>query len=331
MECNGTLDASTFFNGPEGEIFCKHCYAVNFGHRAKSEYKGWMDSKTIMGEKGEMDSCPRCNGKVFEAEKCVTKVGAFHSNCFSCIECTRKLDSMTCCEGPDGEIYCKACYAYYFGSKSRSRSRAKTLGPRAKNLSKFYNNEDDMLARSTVETWVIKGDKDNQDCCPKCFGKVFEAEKMVTANGKWYHKNCFRCVQCHSLVDSLNNNDGPDGALYCKMCYKEKYGPQNRPSDIDLKARNTGSLKSEDPKKNCPRCGGGVFANEEISSKGRSYHKKCATCKLCENALTYNTLFDGSWHLYAFIILSIATFAEIRLTKNTFIDFTLTHFLFRWR
>jgi len=293
MDCNGTLDASTFFNGPEGEVFCKHCYAVNFGHRAKSEYNGWQDSKTIMGEKGELDSCPRCTGKVFEAEKCTTRVGSFHTNCFSCIECTKKLDSMTCCEGPDAEIYCKACYANYYGSKCRSRSRAKALGPRSKNLSKFYNNEDDMLARSTIETWVIKADKDSQDCCPKCEGKVFEAEKMVTANGKWYHKNCFRCVQCVQLVDSLNNNDGPDGCLYCKMCYKEKYGPQNRPSDIDLKARNTGSLKSEDPKKNCPRCGGGVFANEEVSSKGKSYHNKCATCKLCEAALTHNTLYNG--------------------------------------
>ena len=111
LKCNGVLDASTFLNGPDGEIYCKHCYAEGFGHKAKSEYKGWMDSKTIMGEDGDSDACPRCQGKVFEAEKCPTKVGPFHSNCFSCIECTRKLDSVTCCEGPDGEIYCKACYA----------------------------------------------------------------------------------------------------------------------------------------------------------------------------------------------------------------------------
>ena len=45
--------------------------------------------------------------------------------------------------------FAQACYANYFGSRSRSRSRAK--GGRARNLSKFYNNEDDMLARSTVE------------------------------------------------------------------------------------------------------------------------------------------------------------------------------------
>ena len=92
--------------------------------------------------------------------------------------------------------------------------------------------------------------------------------------------------------------------------FREKYGPQNRSSDIDLKARNTSSMKAEDPKqcgknlfhtflgkinfyRNCPRCGGIVFANEEICSKGRRYHRKCATCRECEAPLTYNTLYDG--------------------------------------
>jgi len=64
-------------------------------------------------------------------------------------------------------------------------------------------------------------------------------------------------------------------------------------ADIDLKARNTGSIKHQDDKKNCPRCGGGVFSAEEIPSKGRSYHKKCATCISCEQQLTFNTVYDG--------------------------------------
>jgi hypothetical protein len=38
-----------------------------------------------------------------------------------------------------------------------------------------------MLARSTIETWVIKAEKGDPNACPKCDGKVFEAEKMVTA------------------------------------------------------------------------------------------------------------------------------------------------------
>ena len=39
-----------------------------------------------------------------------------------------------------------------------------------------------MLARATIETWVIKAEKGDRDCCPKCDGRVFEAEKMVTAS-----------------------------------------------------------------------------------------------------------------------------------------------------
>ena len=45
----------------------------------------------------------------------------------------------------------------------------------------FANNADDILARSTVETWVIKGEKGDADVCRKCCGKVYEAEKMTSA------------------------------------------------------------------------------------------------------------------------------------------------------
>ena len=46
----------------------------------------------------------------------------------------------------------------------------------------MYKTDDDILARATVETWVIKAEKGERDCCPKCDGRVFEAEKMVTAS-----------------------------------------------------------------------------------------------------------------------------------------------------
>ena len=46
----------------------------------------------------------------------------------------------------------------------------------------MFKVDDDVLARATVETWVIKAEKGDQNCCPKCDGKVFEAEKMVSAS-----------------------------------------------------------------------------------------------------------------------------------------------------
>jgi len=295
-ECKTNLDVSSFHNGFDGEVYCKHDYAVKFGHKQKSQYKGWMDVKAIMGEKGDKSACPRCTGMVFEAERMVTRVGNFHRNCFSCIECNKKLDSTTVCEGPDAEVYCQSCYSFEFGTKSRTKPKGKLIKrnnrSRSSSIPSMYKTDDDMWARSTIETWVIKAEKGEQNCCPKCDGKVFEAEKMVTASGSWYHKNCFRCVDCTRMLDSLSNNDGLDG-LYCKGCYNVKFGPQVRSTDVEHKIIDTSSIKSEDPKKNCPRCSGAVFSAESIPCKDRKYHKKCASCASCEKPLTYNTVFNG--------------------------------------
>ena len=61
----------------------------------------------------------------------------------------------------------------------------------------MYKTDDDMLARATVETWVIKAEKGEQDCCPKCDGKVFEAEKMVSASVSFWQLSSI-------FSDSLN-------------------------------------------------------------------------------------------------------------------------------
>ena len=98
------------------------------------------------------------------------------------------------------------------------------------------------------------------------------------------------------MLDSLSNNDGLDG-LYCKGCYNVKFGPQVRSSDVEHKINDTSSIKSEDPKKNCPRCSGAVFSAESIPCKDRKYHKKCASCASCEKPLTYNTVFNGTLQL----------------------------------
>ena len=76
------------------------------------------DTAQIAAE-DEKDGCPRCNGKVFEAEKMTTKNGLYHKKCFTCGNCKRALDYQLCTEGPDSNIYCKLCYAHMFGHKAK--------------------------------------------------------------------------------------------------------------------------------------------------------------------------------------------------------------------
>ncbi|CAF0810388.1 unnamed protein product [Rotaria sp. Silwood1] len=63
---------------------------------------------------GGVEKCARCSKTVYLAEKKVGAGRAFHSSCFSCGTCKRKLDATTLSEHK-GEIYCKSCYKKQFG------------------------------------------------------------------------------------------------------------------------------------------------------------------------------------------------------------------------
>ena len=51
----------------------------------------------------------------------------WHKKCFNCADCHRPLDSMLACDGPDKEIYCRACYGKKYGPKGFGYGHAPTL------------------------------------------------------------------------------------------------------------------------------------------------------------------------------------------------------------
>lgn len=63
---------------------------------------------------GGAEKCARCSKNVYLAEKKVGAGRSFHSSCFSCQTCNRKLDATTLSEHK-GEIFCKTCYTRQFG------------------------------------------------------------------------------------------------------------------------------------------------------------------------------------------------------------------------
>ncbi|KAF8954427.1 hypothetical protein BDZ97DRAFT_1928279 [Flammula alnicola] len=48
---------------------------------------------------------------------------------------------------------------------------------------------------------------------------------IVKAVGKTFHKNCLRCTECNSSLDSNRLRDH-DGDPFCVQCYGKNYGPQ---------------------------------------------------------------------------------------------------------
>lgn len=65
-----------------------------------------VDTASIMAPAGQ--GCPRCGGAVFAAEMVLAKGSEWHKKCFKCKDCTRTLDSIIACDGPDKDVYCRS-------------------------------------------------------------------------------------------------------------------------------------------------------------------------------------------------------------------------------
>jgi len=63
-----------------------------------------------------------------------------------------------------------------------------------------------------------------QIICPGCQKAVYFAEQ-VKASGHSWHKQCLRCTECKTLLNSSRLTE-KEGVVYCHNCYGKLHGPQ---------------------------------------------------------------------------------------------------------
>ncbi|EFX75802.1 hypothetical protein DAPPUDRAFT_306648 [Daphnia pulex] len=242
-DCRKHLDSTNCCEAPDKEIYCKrhlannnaavekylrmdHFHEIvlrqeirtvrlrfwsrcrNFAERRSDSFEA-IDTKTIKAPEGQ--GCPRCGGSVFAAELMLSKGQEWHKKCFSCGDCHRPLDSVLACDGPNKDIYCKACYGKRFGPKGFGYGHSPTLV--------CTTGTADVPVEAKQGLKAAEGEG-----CPRCGFCVYAAEQMISKTRVW-HKRCFNCSDCHHSLDSTNLNDGPDNDIYCVGCYRRKFGP----------------------------------------------------------------------------------------------------------
>ena len=129
----------------------------------------------ILALSNDPDACPRCLGKVFEAEKIQSNSRSFHKDCFTCKSCQKILNNSNCFE-LSNEIYCLTCY------------KEATSG-----VKNHY------LDRSSIQTLKALNE-DDLEACLKCKNKAFENERVMARSGV-FHKSCLSCFDCSRLVE----------------------------------------------------------------------------------------------------------------------------------
>ncbi|XP_076254375.1 muscle LIM protein at 84B isoform X3 [Rhynchophorus ferrugineus] len=288
------------------------CYAQRFGPRgighAGGHFLGLMsDALDIEWQSGQApkitvidtaiikappgQGCPRCGGVVFAAEEVLAKGRPWHRKCFKCRDCTKTLDSIIACDGPDRDVYCKTCYGKKWGPHGYGFACGSGF------LQTDGLTEDQISANRPFynpDTTSIKAPPGQG--CPRCGGMVFAAEQQL-AKGTMWHKKCFNCAECHRPLDSTLACDGPDREVHCRACYGKLFGPKgfgfgHTPT---LVSTDGAAPVIHDPRPNsgprgapgqgCRRCGFAVFAAEQMISKNGLWHKRCFSCADCGRSL----------------------------------------------
>ncbi|KAJ1521134.1 hypothetical protein ONE63_002831 [Megalurothrips usitatus] len=328
--CNKMLD-STNCAEHEGELYCKNCHARKYGPKGYGFGGGAgclsMDTgEHLSGYVGEGaraplepraiakapegEGCPRCGGFVYAAEQMLARGRAWHKECFKCGDCSKRLDSVLVCEGPDKDIYCKACYGKKFGPKGYGYGQGAGALQSDCNLYTNGSNGEYLANKKDTLNDVAKIQAPKGQGCPRCGGMVYAAEQVL-AKGREWHRKCFKCRDCTKQLDSILACDGPDKDVYCKTCYGKKYGPHGYGfgggagflqtdglTEDEISANrpfynpDTTSIKAS-PGQGCPRCGGAVFAAEQQLAKGTMWHKKCFNCCDCHRPLDSMLACDG--------------------------------------
>ena len=262
--CSKMLESSLHdvLSGPDRDIYCKKCHKEKFQAETTLAFS---DPKSIVALDGK--GCPRCQGKVYTAEQIIEKGRNFHVGCFTCKTCKKPLSNkLQVCVGFDEEVYCKNCY------KHQQLQSPGLVGP------------------SGADTAAIKGD--DKESCPRCHGKVFEAEKMKT-KGRVFHQKCFSCKLCQHSLSYNSMYCDREGEIFCKGCYLKTYFVGKTNHYLDPSRGEAPEAAERDPEA-CLRCGVKVFLAERVVTRAGLYHASCLACTHCGRGLDTSNLYDGS-------------------------------------
>ena len=228
------------------------------------------DTSKIKGERNE-DTCPKCDGKVFEAERIKTSRFSFHRNCFKCVSCSINLDTLSVHEdSTNGVIYCKNCYAerYFTGGRNAYLSTNQSK-------EKKMTNGNNSITESIIN---------DPQACLNCGDKVYEMEKIQTRAGL-YHSQCLQCHECQRQLEAISFLEARDKHIYCGGCYSSKYGVKSRGSSCGP-INFSKVFKSSDPVKACDACQGELYdMDDKVSTSFGLFHRPCFRCNSCSIGL----------------------------------------------
>jgi cysteine/glycine-rich protein len=240
--CSKRLESGTA-NLQEEDLYCNACHRKLFSAPPPSK-----EPLAPYINKEDQDCCPRCGKRVYFAEQVAYLQRKWHTTCFTCATCNKRVDSATASDH-SSDLYCRPCYGRNFGPKgygfaggAGGLSMDTTDGSISENIPK--TGEAYLLSPVSERMKALDlssptsggeeaGDGDGAkarprwvggEYCPRCKQQVYIAEKRAAA-GNAFHEKCFSCLDCAKKLEQGKLSER-DGEIYCKTCYGKQFGPK---------------------------------------------------------------------------------------------------------
>jgi cysteine/glycine-rich protein len=215
-------------------------------------------------------ACNVCQKTAYPAESISFEKVVYHAECFTCSECTKKLEGPSKAAKFDDKVYCHQCF--------------NKLGFAQKQTNTKWTKKE-TSGSSSVASKFGGGGVD----CIICSKKVYPAEQ-VSYEKQAYHSECFRCSE-----EDCGKKLSPSGAasfedkLYCQQCFKKggfvqkqaKTASKGTSSKSNALASRFGGGGAK-----CTTCDKTVYAAEQISYEKKPYHPDCFKCGTCGKKMT---------------------------------------------
>ena len=205
----------------------------------------------------EYDKCVACQETVRPLEKMIFNDKIYHRMCVKCVKCDHVLENGSVLK-MGAALFCINCYNVKMNDGNKKASQPPIF--------------------------------EEAPTCRKCSKSVYAAEMVTALDSKW-HKVCFKCEECHKMLESGKENEHYD-KLYCQNCHVKSFGPKDVVTWATAGCFSTDEELKEacliEPER-CVTCRESVHGANKMMVNNNIYHRRCVKCIRCDHFLE-----DGS-------------------------------------
>jgi len=206
--------------------------------------------------------CVVCN----KVETDITVKGRpMHGKCFKCSSCNAVISGKFTTHEELQTHYHPDCYKEKFGARCSAchkllSGKYAVVGKESLHYECFKCNDCHQAIEGSYQT----DEQTQSHYHPLCYKEKFGARCVVcnkvdtdiTLEGRPMHRLCFKCTECHNVINGKYSSDDAKQAHYHPECYKEKFGAR------------------------CSACNK-LFSGKYTIVGGKSLHYECFLCTDC--------------------------------------------------